>query len=73
MISYNEVGSTVILSPCTGGSKEKWKHKKGGQIVHIESGMCLDITDVKHGEYAKINKCDSNKLGQFFEFENYSP
>ena len=72
VISHGTPGAVATMNQCTGRSSEKWRHQKGGQIVHIESGLCLDITDVKNGEYAKVNKCNPNKPGQLFEFRNYS-
>ena len=44
---------------------------KDGAIVHKESGLCLDITDVKSGETAKVQKCESSKSGQLWSFQNY--
>ena len=43
---------------------------KNGAIVHKQSGLCIDITNVKSGEFAKVQKC-SDKSGQIWEFKNY--
>lgn len=60
------------MVPCTDNFNEKWEHKKGGQIKHVQSGFCLDFTGIVSGQKVKVNKCNSNKLKQIFEFENYS-
>ena len=64
-------GSIIMMSDCSGNSNEKWTHKKGGQIIHVDSGLCLDVTEVKNGEFPRLNRCNSNKPGQKWEFGNY--
>jgi hypothetical protein len=47
-------GSDVQMVPCYGDKMHKWTHsKKSSSIVHKESGLCLDVTNVKNGEYVK--------------------
>jgi hypothetical protein len=67
----NAPGSSVIMEPCWDKSNQKWKHTKSSTIVHIESGLCIDITDVKSGEIAKLKTCDTSKPGQLWEFKFY--
>ncbi len=67
----NTEGSTVMMYTCSGNSNEKWTHKKGDQIVHVNSGLCLDVTDVKNGEFPHLNQCNPNRPGQKWEFRNY--
>ncbi|KAJ8314078.1 hypothetical protein KUTeg_008639 [Tegillarca granosa] len=40
----------IQLEPCNGGKRQKWKHdKNSGTIVHVDSGMCLDVYKSKAG------------------------
>ena len=66
------VGARVRMHHCSGSKSEKWSHTKGGQIVHTESGLCLDVSGVNNGEFPLLNKCDSNKQGQKWEFRTYT-
>lgn len=72
VLSYGSAGSVVMMNHCSGNGNEKWKHSKAGPIIHTESGLCLDVTDVKNGEFAKVNTCNPQKSGQMWEFKNYS-
>ena len=72
-LSHGGAGSVVQMNHCSGARSEKWKHSKSGPIIHIDSGLCLDVTDVKNGEHAKVNKCNAQKPGQIWEFKNYTP
>ena len=64
-------GSLVLMEPCWGKSNQKWKHKKGDAIVNVESGLCIDVTNVKNNEIAKLEVCKLNKPGQLWEFKFY--
>jgi hypothetical protein len=51
--SYSE-GSDVQMLPCYGDKSHKWEHdRKTKSIMHKASGLCLDVTNVKNGEYVK--------------------
>ena len=56
---------------CSGRSNEKWKHQKGGPIVHVDSGLCLDITEVKPWGNPVLNECSTNKTEQNWQFKTY--
>jgi polypeptide N-acetylgalactosaminyltransferase len=71
-IGNNSPGYVVTMTHCSGSSNEKWSHKQSGQIVHSSSGLCLDITGVKNGEFPKLQHCDESKPGQIWEFRHYS-
>ncbi len=73
VLTQGSAGSVVQMNHCSGNSNEKWTHTKSGPIIHKDSGLCLDVTDVKNGEYAKVNKCNPQKPGQMWDFKNYSP
>ncbi len=64
-------GSIVIMEPCWGKPNQKWTHTKNGAIVNKDSGLCIDITDVKNGENPKLNECKPDKSGQMWEFKFY--
>ena len=64
-------GSKISMYACVGSTDEKWRHSKGGPIVHVNTGLCLDVTDVKNGEYPVLNDCNPNKPGQNWEFRVY--
>jgi polypeptide N-acetylgalactosaminyltransferase len=68
----NSPGSQIIMYHCSGNTNERWNHTKSGHIVHINTGLCLDVTDVKNGEHPKLNHCNSNRPGQNWEFKNYA-
>jgi polypeptide N-acetylgalactosaminyltransferase len=67
----NKEGSNIMMQKCTGNLNERWKHIKGDQIIHVDSGLCIDVTDVKNNEFPVLNKCDTNKRGQKWLFKNY--
>lgn len=68
---HRTAGSPVIMEPCWGKSSQKWNHTKNNAIVHAETGMCIDVTDVKNNEVARLNPCNDNKPGQKWEFKFY--
>ncbi|KAK6628245.1 hypothetical protein RUM43_002057 [Polyplax serrata] len=53
----NEVNAKVKVIACSGSERQKWQYDKNGQrMVHIKTGLCLDI----HDEKAVIASCNSN-------------
>lgn len=56
------------MHPCSGGPNEKWKYENK-QIIHVETGLCLDFTDLKDSDIARMEKCEPNKKGQLFDFK----
>jgi polypeptide N-acetylgalactosaminyltransferase len=66
-------GSVVKMQMCYNSDLQHWTHSKETKaIVHTKSGLCLDVTDVKNGEFAKLDECNANKPGQMWEFRNYA-
>ena len=64
-------GTKVGMYDCTSSSNQKWQHKKGGPIVHVNTGLCLDVTKIKSGDLPVLNECNPNRLGQNWEFASY--
>jgi len=69
----SSVGSEMMLRSCNDGNSQKWNHTKDGFVINDLSGLCLDITSVKNGEYPKMNKCDPSNKNQLWSFRNYVP
>ena len=64
-------GSQLYLDRCADKFSQKWKHIKGGTLKNFESNLCIDLTNVKSGEMARLEKCNMNKPDQLFEFKTY--
>ncbi|CAF0715034.1 unnamed protein product [Brachionus calyciflorus] len=72
-VGQSSAGSVVRLVYCNGMASQKWIHdRQSGAVVHKSSGLCLDVTDVKNGELAKLENCNKNRPGQIWQFKNYS-
>ncbi|KAL3832393.1 hypothetical protein ACJMK2_024040 [Sinanodonta woodiana] len=69
MHTSGTIGATVSLRPCTGESIQKWKHDKEKQtIIHVDSGLCLDVAQENSGGLVHIGKCeDKHQLKWTFE------
>ena len=65
-------GHNLKMASCSSAENQKWSHTKGGPIVNRKTGLCIDITDVNTHGMAKLEKCDSNKLGQKWTWLNYA-
>ena len=66
------LGSYLKMTSCSSAENQKWSHTKDGPIVNRKTGLCIDITSVAVQGMAKLEKCDSSKIGQKWKWLNYT-
>jgi polypeptide N-acetylgalactosaminyltransferase len=57
----------AMFSPCTESDRQKWKHTNESQLMHVQSGLCLDSPKRSRVELAK---CEPNKHSLKWTFVN---
>lgn len=61
----------VVMDRCDGTSKsQRWSHIKGGPLVHLSSGKCLDARGVDAGTGIFVSPCHGGH-SQIWWFSNY--
>ena len=65
-------GSFLNMTSCSSAENQKWIHTKDGPIVNKKTRLCIDITGMKTHDLAKLEKCDSSKTGQKWNWLNYT-
>ncbi|GAV02000.1 hypothetical protein RvY_12618-2 [Ramazzottius varieornatus] len=63
-------GEFPRMTQCYKRDTQKWTHEKDGAIVHVASGLCLDVKDVKNEGDIRLRKCQNSKT-QKWTFDHY--
>ncbi|XP_050418639.2 probable N-acetylgalactosaminyltransferase 9 isoform X1 [Patella vulgata] len=72
LTTHGEDGSVVKLEQCRNNSLQKWNHdKESGTIKHVESGKCLDRSDIPSGKSIIVKICKKGVDSQKWAFEHY--
>lgn len=62
----------VMMIKCHGRREnQEWQHVKGGPLVHVATGKCLDITGSKAGKDVHVAPCHGGH-SQIWWFEKYT-
>ncbi len=60
---------------CNKKIEQKWVHTKNGFIKHLNSGLCIDMTNsldhAKKIHYPRLEVCDNAKKEQIWQFRHY--
>ena len=65
-------GSHVRIMQCQKEMSEYWQHTRNGHLKNKLTGLCMDATSLKNGNYLVVNTCNSTLRGQQWAFANYS-
>ncbi|KAK0414463.1 hypothetical protein QR680_011442 [Steinernema hermaphroditum] len=58
----------AVLAECSDEFIREFRHKKGGLLQHVKSGLCLDVEGLKAGDDVLFTPCEEDKESQKWSF-----